>query len=161
MLPEVKRETQVPFPGATGILGFLSIFRRSQASSPLEALNSTCLSTCQRDVRAPAEVRWGTRAFSRACTADSDIPSTSEKKDEPAFKQLQGNPAFFRVRASQSPFHLRQKTQGPSHIPIAEGSLLLRCLWKVGIPHESKPTNPSHLKMNWVAWSFPQVALLN
>ena len=95
MLLEVRRETQVPFPGATGILGFLSIFRRSQASSPLEALNSTCLSTCQRDVRAPAEVRWGTRAFSRACTGDSDIPSTSEMKDEAAFKPLQGNLAFF------------------------------------------------------------------
>ena len=37
--------------------------------------------------------------------------------------------------------HLSQQTQGPSHIPIAEGSLLLRCLWKVGIPLQSKPGN--------------------
>ena len=34
--------------------------------------------------------------------------------------------------------HLRQKTQAPFHIPIGEGSLLLRCLWKVGIPLHSK-----------------------
>ena len=29
----------------------------------------------------------------------------------------------------------------PSHIPIAEGNLLLRCLWKVGSPLQSKPGN--------------------
>ena len=62
-------------------------------------------------------------------------------KDEPAFKPLQGNPAFFRVRATLCPFHMRQQTQGPSHIPFAEGSLLLRCLWKVGLPLQSIPGN--------------------
>ena len=36
---------------------------------------------------------------------------------------------------------MKQQTQGPSELPIAEGSLLLRCLWKVGIPLESKPRN--------------------
>ena len=72
---------------------------------------------------------------------DSDIPSSCEMKDEPAFKPLHGNPAFFRVRASQCPIHLRQQIQGPSHITIAEGSLLLSCLWKVGIPLQSKPGN--------------------
>ena len=39
------------------------------------------------------------------------------------------------------PINLRQKTQGPSEVPIAEGSLLLRCLGKVGITLESKPGN--------------------
>ena len=34
---------------------------------------------------------------------------------------------------------IEQQTQGSSHITIAERSLLLRCLWKVGIPLESKP----------------------
>ena len=38
MLLEVRQETQGPFPVATGILEFLSIFMRSQASSPFEAL---------------------------------------------------------------------------------------------------------------------------
>ena len=86
-------------------------------------------------------MRWGPRAFSRVSRRDSDIPSSCEMKDEPAFKPRQGNPALFRVRASWCPFHLRQQNQGPSHIPIAERSLLLRCLWKVGIPLESKPGN--------------------
>ena len=35
---EVRQETQGPFPVATGILEFLSIFMRSQALSPFEAL---------------------------------------------------------------------------------------------------------------------------
>ena len=62
-------------------------------------------------------------------------------KDEPEFKPLQGNRAFFLVRASRGPFHLIQKTQGPSHIPTAEGKLLLRCLWKAGTPLQSNTGN--------------------
>ena len=62
-------------------------------------------------------------------------------KDEPAFKPLQVNPSIFQVRESRCPFHLRKQTQGRSHIPLAEGSLLLRCLWKVGLPLLSKPEN--------------------
>ena len=123
------------------ILGFLSIFKKSQASSPFEALNSVHLLRCQRDVRPPVQMRRRPTAFSRVSTGDSDIPSSCEWKDEAAFKPLQGNPAFFRVRASWDPFHLSQKTQGPSHIPIAEGKLLLRCLWKVGLPLQSKTGN--------------------
>ena len=57
MLLDVRQETQGPFPVATGILEFQTIFKRSQASSPFEALNSACLSRCQRDVRPPAEER--------------------------------------------------------------------------------------------------------
>ena len=83
----------------------------------------------------------GIGAFSRVTTGDSDIPSSCEMKYEPAFYPLQGNLTFFRVRASPCPFHLRQQTQRPSHIPIAEGSLLLRCLWKADLPLLSKPGN--------------------
>ena len=43
---EVRRETQGLFLFATLILGFLSIFKKRQASSPLEVLNSACLSKC-------------------------------------------------------------------------------------------------------------------
>ena len=70
---------------------------------------------------------------SRISTPDSDIPTSCQMKDDPAFKPIQGNPTLFLVRESRFPFHLRQKTQGPSHIPIAEGRLLLRCLFKVGL----------------------------
>ena len=138
---EVSRETLGPFPIATGILGFISIFKRSQVLSPLEALNNTCLFSCQKDVRPPVEMRQGTTSFSRVSTGESGIPSSCEMKDEPPFKSLRGNPALFWVRASQFPFQLRQQTLGPSCIPIAERSLLLRCLWKVGIPLVSKPGN--------------------
>ena len=138
---EVRWKTQHPFHVATVLLGFLSIHKRSQESSPIEGLNSACLSRCQRDVRPPVEMRRGTRAFAVVSTGDSDIPSPCERKHEPAFKPLQGNPAFFRIKAFRSPFHLRQQIQGPSHIRIAENSLLLRCSWKAGITLESKPGN--------------------
>ena len=83
-----------------------------------------------RDVRPPVQMRGGSMAFSRVSTGDSDIPSSCEMKDEPAFKTLHGNPAFFQVIATRGPFHLRPKTEGPSHLPVAEGKLFLRCLWK-------------------------------
>ena len=35
------------------------------------------------------------RAISRVSTGDSDIPSSCEMKDGPAFKSLQQNPAFY------------------------------------------------------------------
>ena len=84
-------------------------------------------------MRPTVQKRWRPRAFSRVSTGDSDIASSCEMKDEPAFKPLKGNPAFFLVTASRGPFHVRQKTQSLSHIHIAEGRLLLRCLWKVGL----------------------------
>ena len=62
-------------------------------------------------------------------------------KDEPAFKTLQGNLTLFLVIESRYPLHLRQQTQGPSHKPIAEGRLLLRYLWNVGLPVQYNPGN--------------------
>ena len=137
----MRRETKCPFLVATVILGFLSIFKKSQATSPFEALNSSCLLRCQRDVRPRVQMRRRTRAFSTVFKGDSDIPSSCEMNSVPAFKPLQGNPAFLRVRAPCCLFYLRQQTQGPSHIPIADGSLLLRCLWKIGLPLQSKAGN--------------------
>ena len=99
---EVRMETQWPFPVATGIYGFLSIFKRTQASSPFEALNSAFLSSCQRDVMPPVEMRWASRSFSKVSTGISDISSSCEMKDEPAFKPLQENLAFFKSGISVS-----------------------------------------------------------
>ena len=62
-------------------------------------------------------------------------------KDEPAFKPLQGNPTLFLFRESRYPLHLRQKFQGPSHIPIAEGRLHFRCLFKVDLTVQYNPGN--------------------
>ena len=70
-------------------------FPKSQASSPNEALNSVYLSKSQMDVRPSVQKRLRTMAFSRVSTGDSDVPSSCEMKDEPAFKALQGKPALF------------------------------------------------------------------
>ena len=86
-------------------------------------------------------------ALSRVSTGDSGMPSSCEMKDEPAFKALPGKPGFFIVRASRGPLYLRQKTESRSHIPISEGRLLLRCLWKAGLPLQSKRGNHSHPQM--------------
>ena len=70
-------------------------FKKSQSLSPFEALNSVCLSMCQRDVMPPVQMKQGPRAFSKVSTGESDILSFYEMEDEPAFKPLQGYPAFF------------------------------------------------------------------
>ena len=94
-LLEVRQETKARFLVGTVILGFLSIFKKSQASSPFEALNSVCLSMYQSDLIPPIQMRRTTTAFSRVSTGDPDIPSSCEMKHEPEFKPLQRSPAFF------------------------------------------------------------------
>ena len=140
-LLEVSQDAKHPLLVGTVILVFLSIFTKSQASSPYEALNSAQLSKSQMDVRPSVQKRLRTMAFSRVSTGNSDIPSSFEMKDEPAIKPLQGNPAFISVRASRGPFPLRQKTQPPSHIPTSYRRFPLRCLWKAGLPLQSKSGN--------------------
>ena len=110
----------------------LIIFWSLELHEPLEV---------SKDVRPPVLMKRGTRVSSRISTQNSDIPSSCQMKDEPAFKPLQGNPTLFLVRECRYPLHLRQKTQGPFHIPIAEGRLLLRCLFKVGLTVQENPGN--------------------
>ena len=95
MLLEVRQETQVHFLIGKVILGLLSFFRNTQASSPYEALNSMFLSKVERDMRPPIQMRRKPMAFSKVSTRASDMPSSCEMKDEPEFKPLQGNRAFF------------------------------------------------------------------
>ena len=102
----------------------LGTFRSIEIRGPLEV---------SRDVRPRVWMRLGPRAYSRDCTEDSDLPLSCEMKDEPAFKPLQGNLTFFQVRESRYPLHVRQQIQGHFYIPIAEGRLLLSCLWEVGL----------------------------
>ena len=94
-LLEVSLEAKRPLLFGTIILVLLSTFTNSQASSPFEALNSAHLSKSQMDVRPSVQKRMRIMAFSKVSTGDSDIPSSCEMKDEPAFKALQGKPAFF------------------------------------------------------------------
>ena len=94
-LLEVSREAKRPLLFGTVILVFLSIFTKSQASSPFEAMNSAHLSKSQMDGRPSVQKRLRTMAFSSVSTGDSVIPSSCDMKDEHAFKALQGKPAFF------------------------------------------------------------------
>ena len=91
----MRQETEVHFLVGTVILGFLSIFKKTQESSLYEALDFVCLSRGQRDVRPPVQMSRKLMAFSRVSTVDTDMPSFCEMKDEPEFKTLQGNWAFF------------------------------------------------------------------
>ena len=70
-------------------------FHEESGIVTFEALNSAQHSMCQRDVRHSIQKRLRTMAFSRVSTGYSLIPSSCEMKDEPAFKPLQGKPAFF------------------------------------------------------------------
>ena len=63
-------------------------FHEESGTSPFEALNSAQLSKSQMDMRPSVQKRLRTMAFSRVSTGDSDIPSSCEMKDEPAFKAL-------------------------------------------------------------------------
>ena len=94
-LLEVSREAKHPLLVGTFILAFLSIFTKSQASSPFEALNSAHLWKSQMDVRPSVQKRLRTTSFSRVSTGDSDIPSFCDMKNEPAFRAPQGKAAFF------------------------------------------------------------------
>ena len=94
-LLEVIREAKLPLLVGTIILAFLSICTKNQTSSNFEALNSAHLSKSQMDVRQSVQKRLRTMAFSMVSTGDSDIRSSCEMKDEPAFKALPGKPAFF------------------------------------------------------------------
>ena len=91
---EVKQETEGHFLVGTVILGFLSTFKKSKASSSFETLKSVCLSRYLSDVIPPVQMRRRPTAFSRVSTGDSDIPSFCEMQDGPEFKPLQGNRAF-------------------------------------------------------------------
>ena len=91
----MRREAKRPLLVGTVILVFLSIFTKSQASSPFEAMNSVQLSMCQKDVRPSDQKRSRAMALSSVSTGDSVNNSSCEMNYDPAFKPLQGNPAVF------------------------------------------------------------------
>ena len=80
----MRSATEDHFLFDTVILGFLTIFKNFQASSTFEAVNSTWLSRCQRNVKPLFELRWRPRAFCRVSNGDSDILSSCDMNDEHA-----------------------------------------------------------------------------
>ena len=83
-LLEVRRETEGHFLIGTVIFGYVTIFKKCQASSTFEALYSVSLSSCQKDVRAIVHMRWRPRAFSRFSKGDSGNVSSCDINDVPA-----------------------------------------------------------------------------
>ena len=81
---EFKGEFRSLFLFDTVILDFPTILKNCQASSKFEAVNSTWLSSCQRQVSPVFEMKWRPRAFSRVSTRDSDILSSCDMNDEHA-----------------------------------------------------------------------------
>ena len=67
-LLEVSQEAKRSLVVGKVILVFLSIFKKSQASSPFDALNSADLSKSQMDVRPAVQKRLRTMAFSTVST---------------------------------------------------------------------------------------------
>ena len=84
MLLEVSRENEGHFLVATVILGFVTIFKKCQASSNFKALNYASLWRGQSEGRPHIKMRWRPRTFCRFSTGDSDILSSCDMNDEPA-----------------------------------------------------------------------------
>ena len=156
----MRQETKAHFLVGTVILGFLSIFKKSKASSPFEALNSVCLSRCQSDVITPVQMRRRPKAVSSVSTGDSDIPSSCDMKHEPKFKPLQGNPAFFWVRplAVHSTWY-RKHSVPLTYLLLRENSTWGTC-GKLAHLFSQRQGISSHLETIYGAWNFLRAAVL-
>ena len=157
---EVMQETEVHFLVGTVILGFLSIFKNSKASSPIETLNSVCLARFQSDVIPPVQMRRRHTAFFRVSTGDSDIPSSCDMKHEPKFKPLQGNPAFFWVR----PLGVHSTWDRKHRVPLTYLLLRENSSWgacgKLAQIFSQRQGISSHLETICGAWNFLHAAVL-
>ena len=140
-------EGKHPLFVGTVILVFLSIFTKSQASSPFEALNSAQLSMCQRDVRPSVQKRWGSIAFSRVSTGDLFIPSSCEMKDETAFKTLTGKAGLLLSQGISGSIPLEaENTESLSHTYFC-GKAPLEVPVESCLTLQSKTGNHSHPEM--------------
>ena len=111
------------------------------------ALYSVSLSRCQSDMRPIVQMRWRPWAFSMVSTGDSDILSSCDMKDVPAFQPLQGNPAFFQVRESRGPFPWSTKHRVKlTDIFLRENSSWGAC-GNLAYLFSRKQGNSSHLQM--------------
>ena len=157
---EVKQETEFHFLVGTVILGFLSIFKKSKASSPLEALNSVCLSRCQTDVIPPIQMTRRPTAFSRVSTGDSDIPSSCDMKHEPKFKPLQGNLSFFWVKSLAVHSTWDRNHRVPlTYLLLRENSTWAACGKQAHLFSQRQGIS-SHLETICGAWNFHHAAVL-
>ena len=140
MLLEVRWETKRPFLVSRKILWFLSIFKKSKASSCFEVLNSVCITRCQKDVIPPVQMRLRPTAISSVSTGDSEIPSFVTRNTSLNLSHCRDiRPSF---ESGLSRFIPLETENTVSLSPtIAEGKLHLRCLWKTGSPLQSRTGN--------------------
>ena len=144
----------------TVILGFLTIFKNCQASSTFEAVNSTWVSSCQRDVRTLFVMRWRPRTFCRVSTGDSDILSSCDMNDEhalslwseicPSFESWHLGVHFLWSIKHRVPF---------TYIFLRENSSWCAC-GKMAYLFSRRQGISSHLQTIWGARIFHPVALL-
>ena len=137
----MRQETKAHFLFGTVILGFLYILKKSQASSPLKywiPRSSRVIKVMWFPLSRRGRELWLSLGSPQGIQTSLHLVRWNTSLN---LRNCQGNTAFFWVRVSRGPFHLRQETQGPSYIPIAEGKLHLRCWWKVGSNLQSKTGN--------------------
>ena len=155
----MRGDTEDHFLFDTVILGFLTTLKNFQASSTFEAVNSTWLSRCQRDVRPLSLMSWRHRAFCRVSTGDSDILSSFDVNDEHAWRLCREIWPCFVSGHLGVHFSWSIKHRVPLN-NIPKGKLLLSCLWINGLPYSRRQGISSHLQTIWGARIFHPVALL-
>ena len=156
----MRRETKHSFLVGRVILGFLSIFKKSQASSPFEALNSAFLSRCQV-MWAPLS-RWGgdlglslgspqgIQTSLHLVRWKMSLHSSHCRKIRPSFKS--GHLGIYSTWGSKFTVPL------PS-LFLREGSSSIAC-GKLAYLFNRILGISSLLEMIWDAWSIPQVTVL-
>ena len=135
-------------------------FSRGLASSPFKALNSECLSSCQKNVRPALKMRRGPRVCFRVSTGDSDTFHLVRRNTSLHSSHCKETGLLSSHVISVS-IPLEAANSGPSHIPIVERSVLLVCCRNLEFLLSRSQGNSSHLEMIWCTWSFPRFALLN
>ena len=156
----MRRETEGHFLVSTVILVFLTIFKKCQSSSTFEALNSACLSNCQRDVRPLVEMWWRPRDFCRVFAWDSDILSSCDRNNEPALILCRDIWPSFESGHLGFHFHWSRIHRVPlTYIFLRENSSWGAC-GKLAYLLSQRQGISSHLQTIWGARIFHPLALL-
>ena len=157
---EVNQEPEILFLVGTVILGFLSIFKKRQASSPFEALNSVCLSRYQSDVIPPIQMRrrlWlslecpqGIQTSLLLVRCNTSLNLSHCREVRPSFES--------------GPLGVHSIWDRKHRFPLTYLLLMENSTWgavgKLAQIFNQIQGISSHLGAIWVAWSFPRVAVL-
>ena len=156
----MRQETEAHFLVCTVILGFLSIFKKSQASSPYETLNSVCLWRGQRDVRPPVQMRQklklsiGSPQGIQTCL---HLVIWKMSLNLSHFREI--GPSF-----ESGPLGVHSTWSRKHSVPLTSLLLTENSSWGAcgNLAHlfTQRQGINSHLGTIWGAWSFPRVAVL-